>query len=437
MAHLGLGAFHRAHQAWYTQRANDLSDLAWGIEAFSGQRRELVDALNAQGNRYTLIIRNSARDVPLTISSVVRASAGTDGERWRTVLADPAVSVLTLTITESGYSLDAAIDADELALSSDNDAAMSSAPGRIVDGLRARRRAGSGALAIISCDNLPRNGEVTRSSVLGLAARCDPQLAKWIDENVSFVSSMVDRITPATTEDDLAAVLSLTGRHDRVPVITEPFTEWILSGEFPAGRPAWEKGGARFVDDLAPFENRKLWLLNAAHSLLAYVGIFRGHETIDEAMADSWCAAHVEVLWGEARAILDLPDVEIDATLSALRSRFSNVRIRHRLAQVAVDGSHKLPQRVVDVQRRRIESQLPVGSAGALVIAGWLVHLRDYPSMVSDARVGELSESLPGLTASEQIDAVLHLVAPDLVGELAPPVAEALQSLELSRKDQP
>lgn len=445
IAHLGLGAFHRAHQAWYTEQANAGASEGdgWGIESFTGRSPDLAEALTALGNRYSLIVRSADGDEVLEISSIVRATDGLDAERWRAVLADPAVGVLTLTITEAGYrrgpdgsaSLDDPAIVDDLtALITDDGAAMVTAPARIVDGLRARMRAGAGPIAIVSCDNLPANGEVTRRVVLAIADLVDRGLADWVASTVSFVSSMVDRITPATTEADSATVLSITGRHDAVPVVTEPFTEWILAGEFPAGRPAWEAGGARFVDLIEPFENRKLWLLNAAHSLLAYTGMPRGHSTIDEAMADPWCRERVEQLWSEARDVLDLPADDVDSAVAALRERFANSRIRHQLAQIGTDGSQKLPPRISEVQRRRLAASLPVGEAGALVIAAWLVHLRDHRETVRDAAAVALADALPALTAAEQVDAVLGAIAPDLVAQLTAPVTRALELLQPTKE---
>jgi len=435
VAHLGLGAFHRAHQAWYTERANDGDAEPWGIEAFTGRRPDLAAALTAQGDRYSLVVRAADGDSVSEISSIVRATDGADGDRWRTVLSDPNVGVLTLTITEAGYLLQPALDTDLAGLVADDGSALVTAPARIVDGLRARRRAHGGGFAVVSCDNLPGNGHVARSVVLDLAARVDPALADWIASTVSFVSSMVDRITPATTPADVETVLALTGRADAIPVVTEPFTEWILSGDFPAGRPAWEAGGARFVDDLEPFENRKLWLLNAAHSLLAYAGPPRGHETIDEAMLDPWCSDRVEQLWAEAREVLELPAAEIDQSVAALRERFGNGRIRHRLAQIAADGSQKLPPRIVEVQHRRLAAGLPVGEAGALVLAAWLVHLRDHSDQVTDAAAAALAHELPALDTAAQVDAVLRFLAPDLAAPLAAPVTDALLALAPARKD--
>lgn len=425
--HLGLGAFHRAHQAWYTQGANDAAAQAggeqWGIEAFTGRSAAAAIALEAQAGLYSLIERAEEGDTARLIESISRASDGADAARWRTSFGLPGVAVVTLTVTEAGYHLtpaavldldDCAVRSDLSRLSADGLVSLDTAPGRIVDGLRSRMRAGLAGVAIVSCDNLPNNGQILHDSVLTIAKLVDASLAAWIDANVTFVSTMVDRITPATTPADVETARELTGLADTVPVVTEPFSEWILSGEFPAGRPRWESAGARFVERIAPFEQRKLWLLNAAHSLLAYRGLLRGHETVSAAMLDRDCSSVVEELWNEMRPVLEFEPAEIDAALRALRARFANARIEHRLAQIATDGSRKLGPRIITPMRRRLERGLPVGAAQAATLAAWALHLsgpfrRDSGS---DALAVALdSRSDPRSTAQ----AVIGFLAPDLL----------------------
>lgn len=408
-AHLGLGAFFRAHQAWYTEQANlhgtaDMDGTGdgeqWGYHAFTGRSPAMAEALTAQDCLYTLLVRSADDDEATVISSVSRASDGADVAAWRQALADPATALLTLTITEAGYLPD------------------SSAAERIVDGLRARRDASDAPLAIVSCDNLPHNGRVARDVVLAAAERVDTGLAGWIRSRVSFVSTMVDRITPATTAEDVAAARSLTGKDDLVPVVTEPFTEWVLSGDFPAGRPRWEVAGARFVPDIEPFEQRKLWLLNAGHSLLAYVGLLRGAATIDEAIASPDSRELLERLWQEAAAVLPFPAEEIDAALEALRTRFTNPRIRHRLTQIGAGGSQKLPPRILDVHRARRAAGLPAGTGGAAALAAWLWHLRGDPELISDPSAAPLLEEIRAGSADGSPGAsVLGLLAPELASD--------------------
>jgi fructuronate reductase len=392
VAHLGLGAFHRSHQAWYTQAANEAGG-EWGIAAFTGRSPEAARMLAAQDAVYTLVERGPAADAFTPIDALSRVHDGADADTWRGTLADPEVAVLTLTITEAGYR------------------PGSAAPARILDGLRARSAAGAGALAVVSCDNLPHNGRTLRDAVLTLA---DPgsDLAAWVEENVSFVSTMVDRITPATTDADRAAVRQAVGWDDAAPVVTEPFTEWVLAGAFPAGRPPWEAGGARFVDDVEPFERRKLWLLNAGHSLLAYHGLLRGLPTVAAAMADAAVRDELERLWAEQRTELPFDAPTVDAALAALRDRFANARIEHRLAQVAADGSQKLGPRILDPLRSRLAAGRDPGEAQLGVLAAWAAHLTtpERRDPAADALAERLRDTRD---AAERASVVLSALAPD------------------------
>jgi fructuronate reductase len=333
LAHLGLGAFFRAHQAWYTERANALGSAEqWHYTAFTGRSRALAEAMTAAGNRYTLVERGAEGDRATKIASVAASFSGDDEDAWAAVFSEPELAVVTVTVTEAGY-----------------DPAASRAPGRLLAGLEVRRRAGAGPLALVSCDNLAGNGEVLHGALVRLAEASDPDLARWVEGNVTFPSTMVDRITPRSS--------------DPLTVITEPFSEWVIAGEFPAGRPAWDRVGVRFVDDVAPFERRKLWLLNAAHSTMTYLGLLRGLETIDQAWADDEVRAVVEQLWAEVRPVLGFADDETDAALAALRPRFANPRIAHRLEQIARQGREKLAQRQRAIMAARVEAGLEPGEA--------------------------------------------------------------------------
>lgn len=385
IVHLGVGAFARAHLAWYTQHAGE-----WGITAFTGRSPAVADALVAQDCRYTLVTRAASGDEAAVIDAIVAAHSGSDDTAWRHVVASPETTVVTLTVTEQGYR------------------SGSDVPARLVAGLDARRAAGSGRIALISLDNLTHNGEVLREAVLGATA--DPGLRSWIEANVSFPSSMVDRITPATTEADVADLAALPGAlaGDRVPVVTEPFSEWVLEDAFDGiDRPAWQTAGVRIVDDVTPYEQRKLWLLNGSHSLLAYLGLQLGHETVASAMEDPVCRAAVEQLWDEAALELPLPAVEITAARDALVDRFANPRIRHTLRQIASGGSEKLPVRVVDVLRHRLarDPSAGIGPGAATAIAAWWLHVTDQPEFVDDA-------GAPG--ADSDVHDVLRVIAPDL-----------------------
>jgi fructuronate reductase len=389
IVHLGLGQFFRAHVAWYTDAAPDADE--WGIAAFTGRSSERADVLVPQEGLYTLIVRHPGGDEATVISSISAALPGADVEAFVAAVARPEVAIITLTVTEAGYAM---VSAD----TSPSEVALT-VPGRLVAGLGARRAAGSGPLAIVPCDNLPDNGGRIEAAIRDLAGRIDPTLVGWIEANVSFVTTMVDRITPSEGPDDAAAAAALTGRVDAAPVVTEPFSEWVLSGDFPAGRPQWEAAGAQFVDDVAPFEQRKLWLLNGGHSLMAYLGSARGHITVDQAAADPVVLRMVEAWWDEAARHLTIPAADILAARAALVDRWANPHIRHRLAQIAMDGSQKLPVRVSTVMRaERAAGRLPVG--GVAIVAAWINHLRGVGAPVADVDAANVvalaSGAVPG-----------------------------------------
>lgn len=387
IVHVGVGAFARAHLAWYTQHADG---DPWGITAFTGRAPDVADALTAQACRYTLVTRAADGDTASVVDTIVAAYAGSDDAVFRSAVAAPETTIVTLTVTENGYR------------------AGSDVPARLVAALDARRTAGAGRIALMSLDNLTHNGEVLRDAVVGAVP--DDALRDWIGEHVTFPSSMVDRITPATTDADVDELARLDGSlpDDRVPVITEPFAEWVIEDRLAGiDRPAWETAGARVVEDVTPYEQRKLWLLNGSHSLLAYLGLQLGHETVADAMVDPVCRAAVEQLWDEAALELPLPDAEITEARAALVDRFANPRIRHTLSQIASGGSEKLPVRVVEVLRRRLarDPSAGIGPGAATLIAAWWLHVTTQTELVNDP-------GAPG--AGSDVHDVLAVIAPDL-----------------------
>lgn len=452
IVHMGLGAFHRAHQAWYTQHADPTGE--WGIAAFTGRRPDAALTLAAQDGLYTLIERADSGDSFEVITSIVEANDGADVARLAGLVAAPSTALVTLTITEAAYHLgaDGELDTGEPAVAaditllaartasgrsatvagddvgaSDGSAAVAgddvgasgrsatTATGRLVQALDARRRSGAGPIAIVSCDNLAHNGAAARKAVQGLAAAADGALAAWIGENVSFVSTSVDRITPRTTNAELDLVTAASGLRDDAPVVTEPFRNWVLSGDFPAGRPQWERAGAVFVDDIEPFENRKLWLLNGAHSLLAYAGQLRGHATVAQALADDDCLAWVIAFWDEAESNLPNDGLAVPEYRRALLERFGNARIAHYLAQIAMDGSSKLRMRAVPVLKAELAAGRP-GAGAARMIAAWIAYLRASRAAgtaIQDSKAAELESAL-ALPAGEAIRGLLELLDPAL-----------------------
>lgn len=394
--HLGLGAFHRSHQAWFTAQAPDASD--WGIAAFTGRRPDAALALAAQDGLYTVIERAADGDHFEVIGSIAEAHDGADTARLNELLASPTVAIVTLTITEKVYDE----DGSETPLA------------RLVSALAARKASGAGPIAVVSCDNVADNGNVARTAVVKLAENISADLVEWITANVSFVSTSVDRITPRTTAEDVAVVQAACGYRDASPVVTEPFTSWILSGDFPAGRPAWEHTGAQFVADIEPFENRKLWLLNGAHSILAYAGQLRGHSTVADALSDPVCRGAVEAFWDEAANHLTLPELDVPGYRKALLQRFANPRIAHHLAQIAIDGSTKLRLRAVPVLKAERDAGR-LGYGAARMIAAWVDFITSRTDF-QDPLASEIRAAIP-LEGRTRTEALLRLIDQELAND--------------------
>ena len=437
IVHLGVGNFFRAHQAWYTDRAPDAAE--WGIAAFTGRSAAMAEALAPQDGLYTLITRGSEGDTFDVISSLTAVLAAAEHAAFLGYLASPQLAIVTMTVTEAGYlrgpdgGLDltnAGVVADIAALQQNPEAPVSTTPGKIVAGLIARRASGAGPLAVVSCDNLSHNGEVLARVVGDLIAAVDPSLAAWVAENVAFGTTMVDRITPATTDEHRASVLAALGVEDASPVPTEPFSEWVIQGRFPAGRPTWEAAGARIVDDVAPFERRKLALLNGSHSLLAYAATILGHETVADAIGDPRCQGWVEQWWDEACAHIPLPAADLAAYREALLDRYRNPNIRHALAQIASDGSLKLSVRILPTLRAELaEGRVPPGAIRA--VGAWVQHLRGLGAPVKDVRAAEVLALGEG-TLEEAVDKVLAFLDADLATDGRVREAVLAQARELA-----
>lgn len=372
IAHIGLGAFFKAHQAFYTSEVDEQHD--WGIAAFSGRGSEVVKDLNSQDCVYTLIERDFSSDQIRQIESISAAYEGSNEKMFCNLFEDEKLAIVTITITEAGYRLNSNGDLnrldpviqEDLSLFSDNEF-PSSALFRIAFGLRKRMIRNSGKIAIIPCDNFPNNGETVKRAVYEIFNEFEESGIEWLEENVSFVSTSVDRITPKLVDSDRAHLSSRLGIKDKSIVVTENYSSWVLCGSFPNGRPEWEKAGAEFVTDIKPYESRKLWFLNGAHSLIAYQGLNKGYMTVGEAIQDSEINHAVECWWDEAEKVLINPALELTKYRSAIMNRFRNPSIRHELAQIAIDGSIKLPLRILPVAR-----QTKTPTASAFVIAQWI-----------------------------------------------------------------
>ncbi len=377
IVHLGLGAFARAHLALYTE---DAGDPDWGILGVSLQRPDQHDLLVPQDCLYTAIERGPEAATTRIVTCLTGVLvAPEDPEAVLAAMSAESTRIVTLTITEKGYCHDPAtgrLNFAHPAIAHDlaHPQAPRSAIGFLVEALRRRRAGGLRPFTVLCCDNLPSNGRLVARMVEAFAIQRDTALATWIAAEAQFPCSMVDRIVPATTPADVAEVEALTGFTDAAPVIHEPFRQWVIEDHFVDGaRPRWEAGGAQFVTEVEPFELMKLRLLNGAHSALAYLGYLGGYETIAETMADPAYEGFVERLWRDeiVPVVPPPPNTDLLAYVADLRARFSNPAIRHRTWQIAMDGSQKLPQRLLGTIRERLARNLP-SPCLALVIAGWI-----------------------------------------------------------------
>lgn len=420
IVHLGLGAFHRAHQAAMTDTALAAAGGDWRIAAVSLRSRALAKAMAPQNGLYTLIERGPEGTSARVIAAIGRVIAA-DPAATLAALSDPMVRIVTLTVTEKGYGIDRATrapDPRDPAVAADlvTPGAPSGVLGLLVAALGRRRAAGIAPFAVLSCDNLPGNGALLRDGVLGFAGQTDPGLADWIAEAVAFPSSMVDRITPAPTAETLAEAERQTGCTDLAAVETEPFVQWVIEDRFPEGRPAWEAAGAIFVADVAPYERMKLTMLNGSHSMLAYAGLLAGHRHVRDVMADPALARLVARHMAAAAALLPpLPGIDLEVYSAALRARFANPAIAHETRQIAADGTQKLPQRIFAPACQALDrGRDPAPFAFAFATAAWMRYAlgttdEGTPYPLADPREAEIRAALAGVPREAQaVSAALH-----------------------------
>lgn len=395
IVHLGIGAFFRAHGALYTQEAIAAVGGDWGVIGVSLRSPLPRDLLAPQDFLYTALERDAA-GARATIVSVLREIlvAPENPANVLERMARPSTRIVTLTVTEKGYCHDPATgalnwDHPEIQHDLTNPRAPRSAIGFIVEALRLRKESATAPFTVITCDNLPKNGKLLEGLVQAFAQRLDPGLGRWIASHAAFPSCMVDRIVPATTDRDIDDAARLTGLADAAPVTHEPYRQWVIEDHFTeGGRPAWQQCGVQFVADVAPYENMKLRLLNASHSALAYLGYLSGYETIAEVVADQGLRDFVGRLWrDEIIPVTAIPqDANAFAYVDALMRRYSNGEIRHRTWQIAMDGSQKLPQRILETVRARLARILPIPHL-ALVVAAWIRYVRGVDEAGKDIDV--------------------------------------------------
>lgn len=406
IVHLGLGAFFRAHGAVYIDEAMERSGGDWGIVGVSLKSPGTRDLLLPQDCVYTALELGPKGTTPSIIASVVDVRVATeDPELVLRLMADPAIKLVTLTVTEKGYCHEPSTGALDLShpdiVHDITHPLPRSAPGYLVRALQRRRDAGVRPFSVLTCDNLPKNGRIVQRVVSELANAIDPELAEWINSEGRFPATMVDRIVPATKPEDIEALRSLTGYDDRAPVMHEPFRQWVIEDNFVDGiRPDLASVGVQMVDDVTVFEDMKLRMLNGTHSSLAYLGYLAGHETIADTVADPVFASFVKNLW-QAEIIPALappPGEDLTAYSGALFERYSNPAIRHRTWQIAMDGSQKLPQRILStLMENHVAGRASPGLS--LAIAAWMRYVGgiDEKGAVIDVR-DPLAERLRALS---------------------------------------
>jgi len=423
--HIGPGAFFRAFNAVYTAEAMHCKGGDWGIRAVSLRSSGIRDNLAPQNYAYTSVAltpEGAKHDIVEVIEDILVAPENPVAVLAAMTSAD--IHIVSLTITEKGYchnpaTGDLQLDHPDIVYDLSSPDTPRSAPGFLVYALAKRRAAGLPPFTVLSCDNLPDNGALTRRVVLALAQKVDPELASWIEAEGRFPSTMVDRITPATTDADIATLADAKGYVDKGCVMHEPFRQWVIEDDFVGGkRPDWDAAGAQFVRDTTAFETMKLRCLNGTHSILAYLGYLAGYETIAETVADPAFAQLIDKVWmQEVLPTVTRPEGEdLAAYCAALKERYMNPAICHRTWQIAMDGSQKLPQRLLGA----ISDNLTAGrdvSILSLAVAGWMRYVggadeQGQPIEVKDPLAEQLRAASDAATTSVQkVDALLAVRA--------------------------
>ncbi|TBW50555.1 mannitol dehydrogenase family protein [Marinobacter halodurans] len=382
IVHFGVGGFHRAHQAMYLdQLMNDGKALDWGIigvGVMPGDRR-MQEVLAAQDHLYTLVVKHADGhyDARVIGSLVDYLFAPDDPDAVIERMADPAIRIVSLTVTEGGYNFHPVTGEFNVSnLDVQQDLANPERPrttfGLVTEALRRRRERGIPPFTVMSCDNIQGNGEVAHRMFTAYARRRDAELAEWIEANVTFPNSMVDRITPVTTGEDIAELQSRFGIEDRWPVVCEPFTQWVLEDRFVDGRPPVEDAGVQVVGDVEPYELMKLRLLNASHQALCYFGYLSGyryaHEVCQDPLFVEFLLAYMENEGSPTLA--DVPGVDLDEYRHTLIERFANPEIKDTLARLCAESSDRIPKWLLPVIREQLDSGGEIHRAAA-VVASW------------------------------------------------------------------
>jgi fructuronate reductase len=418
IVHLGFGAFHRAHQGLYTSEMLAETGSDWGIceiNLFGGE--SLIQQLRAQNHLYSVLEKDTHNPV-VKVSAAVTESLHPALDGKQAVLkkmADPQTEIVSLTITEKGYCADLStghLDKNNNLIKADlaTPSEPQSAIGYIVEALRLRKENGNKPFTLMSCDNIQGNSQVARQVILDYAAELDITLGNWIEQNVTFPCTMVDRIVPAMTEQSSSILAEHLGIADPCGIVCEPFRQWVIEDQFVSGRPEWNLiAGVSFVDDVIPFENMKLRMLNGSHSFLAYLGYLGGYKYIYKTMADQhYRTAIRQLMLNEQATTLSMPEgTDLEGYADRLIERFANTAIAHETYQIATDGSQKLPQRLCESLRYHFKKGTPVTWL-TLGLAGWMVYVGERDEQgntieVQDPLLNDIRSKLSTAETAEQI----------------------------------
>ena len=430
IVHLGVGAFHRAHQALYLDRLmNDGKALDWGIVGVGvlpGDAR-MRDALAAQDCLYTLVEKSpDGSQQARVIGSIVEyLLAPDDPEAVVERMADPAIKIVSLTVTEGGYNFHAVtgeFQADDPGVVHDLEpgAAPKTTFGLVVEALDRRRQRGVPPFTVLSCDNIQGNGDAARRSFTAFARLKDPKLGEWVEQEVRFPNCMVDRITPVTTDDDRAALAERFGLEDNWPVVCEPFTQWVLEDKFSLGRPPVEDAGAQVVEDVEPYELMKLRLLNASHQGLCYLGYLAGYRLVHDVCQDPLFAEFLLAYMDrEATPTLhDVPGIDLHAYKRELVERFSNPQVRDTVARLCAESSDRIPKWLLPVIRHNLEHDGEIDRA-VLVVAAWARYAEGVDEQGAPITiVDRLADTLKATAQTQRDDPLAFVRNRELFGNL-------------------
>jgi len=443
IVHLGVGGFHRAHQAVYTDDLLQAGVGDWGIcgVGLVAQDRAMRDALAPQDWLYTVVARSAQeREVRVIGSLVGYLLAHEDREAVVSRLADGQTCIVSLTVTENGYRYRPAtgeLDAEDPEVRHDLHAPRQprTAVGVLAEALRRRRERGLPPFTILSCDNLPGNGQMLRRLLLDYCRQVDAGLHAWVEEQASLPNCMVDRITPFTTPENRAFLAGELGLQDNWPVFCEDFRQWIVEDRFPFGRPEWDRAGARFVADVHPYELMKIRLLNGSHSALGYLGYLLGFRDVDLAMADLDLRSFLRERYMEevTLTLAAVPGIDLAAYKDELVRRFSNPAIKDQVVRLAMDGSKKIPNMIARPLAEALGAGLPVRSM-ALAIAGWIRFLTGAdedgrPIPIEDPLGPELTKAAQASCRPGAVDPRPFLALRAIFGEEIPRSAGFVQAL--------